>query len=311
MRRPLFVLLGAVGLVLLVACANVANLMFSRSVVRQREISIRAALGAPTYRLLQVMLLEGLVLALAGGALGLALGHWALRLIPSVLATSLPAVMDVSLDWRVMLFTLTLSVVTACLFSLAPFAAGAVRDLTGARHAALQDGRTIGGRRQHRVQGMLVVSSVALAFVLLVGAGLLIRSFSALMAREPGFAPDNVLSLRVALPAAGYSQPQHACARSIAACRSDCGESRRARRVGIDRPSDPRRRRASRVHARPRRRCRRDCRRASPSPGSTAVTSTRSAFRWSKAARSPPTSRRRIDSAVIVSAAMADALLAW
>jgi putative ABC transport system permease protein len=216
-RTPLLILLGAVGLVLLVACANVANLMLSRSVVRQREISIRSALGAARHRLMQLMLLEGLVLSLLGGVLGLALGYWALRLTPAVLTTSLPGVMDVRLDARVLTFTFALSALTACLFSLAPLAAGALRDMLGVRHAALQDARTIGDRRQHRAQGALVMASVALAFVLLIGAGLLIRSFSALVSQETGLRADNVLSMRIMLPAAGYSQPQqlHAFYRNV------------------------------------------------------------------------------------------------
>jgi putative ABC transport system permease protein len=213
-RRPLLILLGAVGLVLLVACANVANLMLSRSVVRQREIGVRAALGAGRHRLLQLMLLEGLVLALAGGAIGLLLGHWTLRLTPAVLTTSLPGVMDVRLDARVVAFTFALAALTACLFSLAPVAAGSRRDINGLLR---ESGRTTGGRRQHRVQAALVMSSVALAFVLLIGAGLLIRSFNALAARETGLRADNVVSMRVTLPPAGYSQPQqlHAFYRSV------------------------------------------------------------------------------------------------
>jgi putative ABC transport system permease protein len=201
-KRPLLILLGAVGLVLLIACANVANLMLGRAVAREREIGVRAALGAAGYRLAQLMVLEGLVLALAGGALGLAVGHWVLRLMPAVLTTSLPGVMDVALDARVVLFTFALSVVTALVFSFVPVMAGWRSDIN---HLLRESGRSAGGRRQHRLQGGLVVSSVALAFVLLVGAGLLVRSFAQLMARETGLGADNVLSLRVTLPAAGYS----------------------------------------------------------------------------------------------------------
>jgi putative ABC transport system permease protein len=189
-------------------------LMLSRSVVRQREIGVRAALGAGRHRLLQLMLLEGLVLAVSGGAIGLVIGHWALRLTPAVLTASLPGISDVTLDTRVVLFTLALSALTACMFSLTPFIAGTRRDING----LLREGaRTTGGRRQHRVQAALVVSSVALAFVLLIGAGLLIRSFTALIGQETGLRADNVLSLRVTLPPAGYSQaPQlHAFYRNV------------------------------------------------------------------------------------------------
>jgi predicted permease len=204
-KRPLLTLLGAVALVLLVACANVANLMLSRSVSREREIGVRSALGAAGHRLVQLMVLEGFVLALVGGALGLAIGQWVLRLTPAVLATSLPGLMDVSLDPRVVLFTFGLSLVTALLFSFAPVVAGMRRDVTDLLR---ESGRTAGSRRSHRVQSALVVSSVALAFVLLVGAGLLIKSFATLVSQPTGVRADHVLTLRVVLPPAGYSQPQ-------------------------------------------------------------------------------------------------------
>jgi putative ABC transport system permease protein len=213
-RRPLFILLGAVGLVLLVACANVANLMLSRAFGRQREIGVRAALGAGRHRLLQLMLLEGLVLAIAGGIIGLAVGQWVLRVTPAVLTTSVPGIMDVTLDGRVVLFTFGLSALTACMFSLTPFAAGSRRDVNDLLR---ESGRTTGDRRQHRLQATLVVSSVALAFVLLVGAGLLIRSFQALVSQETGLRADNVMSLRVTLPPAGYVEPRqlHGFYRSV------------------------------------------------------------------------------------------------
>jgi predicted permease len=142
---------------------------------------------------------------LVGGALGLAIGQWVLRLTPAVLATSLPGLMDVSLDPRVVLFTFGLSLVTALLFSFAPVVAGMRRDVTDLLR---ESGRTAGSRRSHRVQSALVVSSVALAFVLLVGAGLLIKSFATLVSQPTGVRADHVLTLRVVLPPAGYSQPQ-------------------------------------------------------------------------------------------------------
>ncbi|HUE90046.1 MAG TPA: ABC transporter permease [Vicinamibacterales bacterium] len=202
-RRPLLVLLGAVGLVLLVACANVANLILGRAVAREREVAVRAALGAAGHRLTQLMLLEGLVLALFGGALGLLIGQWALRLIPAVLTTSLPGVMDVVLDVRVVGFTFALSLLTALAFSVIPLAGGMRRDV----NALLRDARSAGGRRQHRFQAALVVSSVGLAFVLLVGAGLLIQSFTRLTAQDTGLRPGHVVTARVTLPPAGYSEP--------------------------------------------------------------------------------------------------------
>jgi putative ABC transport system permease protein len=203
-RRPLLILLGAVALVLLVACANVANLILSRSVARQREIGVRAALGAGRLRLFQILLGEGLILAACGGALGLGLGYWALRAIPAVLATSLPGLGDVQLDWRVVAFTSALSLGSAAVFSLVPLGAGSRRDL----HDLLREGsgRTVGSRRQHRVQGALVVASVALAFTLLVCAGLLVKSFGKLLAVDSGVSADNLLSLQVRLPPAAYGE---------------------------------------------------------------------------------------------------------
>jgi len=201
-QRPLLLLLGAVGLVLLVACANVGNLVLSRAVTRQREMGVRAALGAGRGRLLQLLLVEGLLLTAMGGALGLFLGYAAVRAMPAVIALSLPGVSDVTLDARVVLFTFALSALTALVFGLLPLAASERRDLT----ELLREGgsRSTSGARQHRLQGTLVVSSVALAFVLLAGAGLLIRSFEKLMAVDAGIRAPRVLTMQVSLPEAGY-----------------------------------------------------------------------------------------------------------
>ncbi|HSC28003.1 MAG TPA: ABC transporter permease [Vicinamibacterales bacterium] len=203
-RRPLMILLGAVGLVLLVTCANVANLILSRSVARQRDIGVRAALGAGRLRLFQVLLGEALLLAACGGALGLALGYWGLKTIPAVLTTSLPGIGDVVLDWRVVAFTSALSLGSAIVFALVPLVAGMRRNL----HDLLREGsaRATGGRRQHRLQSGLVVTSVAFAFILLVLAGLFIRSFRNLVSVESGVGATNVLSLQVRLPFAAYNE---------------------------------------------------------------------------------------------------------
>jgi putative ABC transport system permease protein len=201
-QRPLLILLGAVGLVLLVACANVANLVLSRAVMRQREISVRAALGAGRRRLLQMLLVEGLLLTAAGGVLGLFIGNAVVRAMPDVITLSLPGVQDVRLDGRVVLFTFALSALTAIVFGLLPLIVSERRDLTD----LLREGgtRSIGGARQHRLQAMLVVSSVALAVVLLASAGLLMRSFTKLIAVDTGIRAPRVLTMQLRLPQAGY-----------------------------------------------------------------------------------------------------------
>ena len=202
-RRPLLMLLGAVFLVLLVACANLANLFLCRAVAREREMGVRTAIGAGRHRLLQLLLVESLLLAVAGGALGLALARFVLAAIPAVLTTRLPGVSGVALDVRVVAFAVALSVGTALFFGLAPLFAGR----RGLAEVLREGARSVGGRRQGRVQAGLVVASVTLAFVLLVGAGLLARSFDRLMSAESGVHASNVLSLEVTLPPAAYDRP--------------------------------------------------------------------------------------------------------
>ena len=204
-RRSLLILFGGVALVLLVTCANVANVILSRSAARQRDIGVRAALGAGRLRLVQVLLGEALILTTFGGALGLVLGYWGLRAIPAVLTTSLPGVSTISLDWRVVAFTTVLALGSAAFFVLLPLAAGLRRDL----HELLREGstRATGGRRQRHLQRTLVVTSVAFAFILLICAGLLVRSFRNLVTVASGVGTTNVLSAQVRLPLAGYSDP--------------------------------------------------------------------------------------------------------
>jgi putative ABC transport system permease protein len=182
----------------------VANLILSRAITRQREIGVRVALGAARYRLFQMLLIESLLLALTGGALGLLLGDWTLGALRAVIASSLPAAGDVGLDSRVIAFTCALSLLTATFFGLVPLASGLRRNLND----VLREGaaRAVGGRAQHRLQSMLVVSSIAFAFVLLASAGLLIRSVANLLAVDAGTRAANVLTMEVALPTAGYSQ---------------------------------------------------------------------------------------------------------
>jgi putative ABC transport system permease protein len=203
-RSTLWVLLGAVGFVLLIACTNVANLLLARAAARGREISIRAALGAGRRRLLTQFLTESLVLALVGGALGLLLAMWGTDALLAVIGDGLPRASEVRLDGRVVLFTLGISVLTGILFGLVPALQASRADL----HGAMREGaRGTGGRASGRARAVLVVSQVAMALVLLVGAGLFIRSFLALQGVEAGFKSDGVLTARLALPTERYTEP--------------------------------------------------------------------------------------------------------
>src|SRR5262245_21842512 len=201
-RPALVVLLVAVGLVLLIACANVANLLLARALVREREIALRSALGAGTGRLVRQLLTEAALAGLAGGALGLLLGRWALRGIVALLPPEIPLLVDVSLNPRVLLLTFVVAVGSALLFGLAP-ALQLVRPSLG---QALRQGGTVrgAGRARLRLKNALVVAETALAIVLLTGAGLLMRSFWRLSGVAPGFEPRGVLTAQVSLP---YEEP--------------------------------------------------------------------------------------------------------
>jgi len=203
MERPLLLLFAAVGLVLVVTCANVANLVLSRSAARSREIALRTALGSSRARLLQLLLAEAAVLSAAGALLGVVLARLVVSAVPAVVTEMLPIVPEVSLDLRVLLFTTGVAIATSILFAIIPLLAHE-RRIPG---AALQEEATRStlGTRRHRLQAGLVVSTVVLSFVLLVGAGLFTRSFSALMARDAGFNADAVLTASVVLPRVGYA----------------------------------------------------------------------------------------------------------
>jgi len=200
-RTPLLLLFAAVALVLLVVCANVANLILSRAASRQREIGVRLALGAPRARLLQLLLCESVLLSVAGGVLGVGIAAVILRTLPSVIATSLPGLETVAMDYRVLAFTVSVSVLTALAFGLVPLFTSDNRV-----SSALHEGgpRTAGGGRSQRVQQVLVTATVTMAVVLLVGAGLLLRSFTALVATETGFLANQVLTMAVDLPREAY-----------------------------------------------------------------------------------------------------------
>ncbi|HYM22184.1 MAG TPA: ABC transporter permease [Vicinamibacterales bacterium] len=201
-RRALLILAGAVTFVLLIACANVANLLLARGAVREREIAIRAALGAGRGRVVRQLLTESLVLALLGGGAGLLVAYGGVRALAALSPVELSAMAGVSLNNAVLGFTAAVSIATAILCGLAPAFEGAKTNVQD----ALRDGaRQIGaGVRRTRLRQAFVVSELALAVVLLVGAGLLLRSFSAVGRIDPGYATTNVLTMRVQLPAAKY-----------------------------------------------------------------------------------------------------------
>jgi predicted permease len=192
----LWTLLGAVGFVLLIACVNVSNLLLARSTGRTREFAIRAALGAGQWRLIRQSLTESMLLALAGGGLGLTLAGWGTKAAIAALPTTLPRAADVGMDARVLVFTLAISLLTGVLSGLAPALKTSQRRLA---ETLKEGGRGAGGAR-HRAQGALVAVEMALALVLLIGAGLMIRSLSALWNVDPGFRPDNVLTFGLRLP---------------------------------------------------------------------------------------------------------------
>jgi predicted permease len=192
----LLLLLGAVGFVLLIACVNVANLSLARSTGRGREFAIRTALGASRGRVLRQLLTESVVLTIAGGGLGLLLAKWGTQTALNSLPQALPRAGEVRLDARVLVFTLAISVLAGILFGLAPALKVSRPDV---QETLREGGRGASGAR-HRAQGALVVVEMTLAVVLLIGAGLLIRSLSALWNVDPGFRPDNVLTFGLAMP---------------------------------------------------------------------------------------------------------------
>jgi predicted permease len=204
-RPALLILLGAVTLVLLTACANVANLLLAKTLSRRKEIAIRAAMGASRYRLLQQALSEAVLLALAGGALGLIFAHYGVVLIVRFLAQRLPRSTEIGLDVWVLTFALGVSLLSGIAVGLLSTLRLAKADVSESLKQGL--GRTSSESGGARLRNILVVSEVALSLMLLVGAGLLIRSLSTLRHVNPGFDPDRLLTLEVSIPSSKFSEP--------------------------------------------------------------------------------------------------------
>jgi putative ABC transport system permease protein len=202
-KSMLLVLLGAVGFVLLIACANVANLMLARAATREREIAIRTALGASRARLIRQLLTESLLLALMGAALGLLLAFWLVDVIVAFSPAGTPRVDEVAIDKTVLGFTLLVAVVTGLVFGLVPALSTTRPDFSRSLKEGKGTDRSSGGKA---VRGVLVVIEVAFALMLLIGAGLLIKSFANLLHVDPGFNPSNVLTLQLNLPSTRYSE---------------------------------------------------------------------------------------------------------
>jgi len=205
-RRALLVMLGAVSFVLLIACANVANLLLSQAAARQREMAIRAAVGASRSRLFRQLLVESLPLALLGGGVGLIVAVWIVELLVSVNPGNLPRANEIDIDLRTLGFTLSVSLLTGVVFSLAPAWQFSKLDLN---ESLKEGGRgTSVSFRRFSLRSLLLVSEVALSLTLLIGAGLMINSFARLLRVDPGFDPRGVLTMQMALPQSKYAEIQ-------------------------------------------------------------------------------------------------------
>ena len=203
MRPILLMLAGAVGLVLLIACANVANLMLSRATARQREMAVRTALGAGRFQILRQLLTESVIVSILGGAAGLVVASWGMTFLLKAVPTGLPRMEQIGIDGRVLAFTVLVSLATGVLFGMAPALMLARSEL---RAALVEAGRGMAGGSQ-RLRDLLVVAETALALILLVGAGLMIRSIWRLSGVDPGLNPHHVLAFNVALSPSNMASP--------------------------------------------------------------------------------------------------------
>jgi putative ABC transport system permease protein len=210
-RSALLILLGAVSFVLLIACANVANLLLARATLRKREIAIRAAVGAGRKRIIRQLLTESLLLSLAGGVTGMIFGFTGLRALLAINPGNIPRIgangSSVTLDWRVLVFTIVVSLLTSVLFGLIPALHFSHSDLSAAlKESSSRSGSGLG---QNKSRSILVISEMALALVLLAGAALLIRTLIAMRTVDPGFEPHNVLTMRMALSGPQFKKSSH------------------------------------------------------------------------------------------------------
>jgi predicted permease len=205
-RRALLVLLGSVGLVLLIACANVANLLLARGSARQKEIAVRTAMGASWKQIARQLLTESVMLGALGGLVGLGVAQLSLFVVRAMNPGNIPRLEDIGINGSVMAFTFGVSLVTGILFGLAPVWRALKVDLNTSLKAGGRAGQSDGGIlvRRHRLRGLLVISELALSLMLLIGAGLLIRSFVRLEAVPPGFSPDHVLTMQVSVDGPKY-----------------------------------------------------------------------------------------------------------
>ncbi len=214
-RRTVLVLFGAVGLVLLIACANVANLLLARATGRQKEIAVRAALGASRWRLVRQMLTESVFLSVLGGAVGIWIAAWSLYAVRTINPGNIPRLADVTIDGTVLAFTLAVSVLTGIVFGLVPALRVSRTDLNTTLKAGGRSGTDGGGLHATRdkLRGLLVTVEIALSLMLLVGAGLLVRSFARLQNVAPGFNPDHVISMQ-SFPRMARNTKNRKCASS-------------------------------------------------------------------------------------------------